>query len=388
MGPKTSQSSSPYVSVILTSFNHSAFLRQAIESVLTQTFSDFELIIWDDCSADDSWQVISSYSDSRIRPFRNTANFGPTYGVNKAIFEICLGKFIAIHHSDDVWLPEKLMTQVSYLNEHPEVGAVFSHADAINEKGNLLPIGSHFYADIFHQQNRTRYQWLRRFLLEGNALCHPSVLIRKSCYESLGGYRNDLFQLPDFDMWIRLCSKYPIHVIQESLLMYRVLDNERNTSGGRRDSTNRIQVEQSRIFEETHKFLSSQDIQFIFPELLSISNLDRSSNRLTLSTALRLHNKQSPIVHLEHIRAIGDSLRHQEANHNPQLFKDFFNMSGEIDIFGSLKASELSSLNDQVISMNGRIDTLETELKIMRSSKSWRLTSPLRKLYSLVKSII
>ena len=114
------------VSVILTSYNHAEYLREAIDSVLNQTFQDFELIIWDDASNDDSWQIIRSYNDSRIKAFQNPRNQGPVFGVNKAILEIATGEYIAIHHSDDVWDLSKLEKQLDFLEVNQNIGAVFS----------------------------------------------------------------------------------------------------------------------------------------------------------------------------------------------------------------------------------------------------------------------
>ena len=91
----------PKISVILTSFNHAKYLREAIESTLNQTFTDFELIIWDDASCDNSWEVINEYNDPRIKRFRNDIQRRGGWGMNKAITEIASGKYIAIHHSDD-----------------------------------------------------------------------------------------------------------------------------------------------------------------------------------------------------------------------------------------------------------------------------------------------
>src|SRR5206468_12755719 len=109
-----------------------------------------------------------------------------------------------IHHSDDAWEPEKLERQVAFLDGHPEIGAVFTNALAIDEVGSPLLDRTHFLFNIFDQPNRTRHEWLRFFFTVSNALCHPSVLIRKLCYEDCGLYRAGFAQLCDFDMWIRL----------------------------------------------------------------------------------------------------------------------------------------------------------------------------------------
>ena len=106
----------PKVTVILTSFNHAKYIREAIESALNQTYGDFELIIWDDASTDESWDIINSYSDPRIRVFRNERTMRAMFGINKCIAELASGEYIAIHNSDDIWETEKLARQVEFLD--------------------------------------------------------------------------------------------------------------------------------------------------------------------------------------------------------------------------------------------------------------------------------
>jgi glycosyltransferase involved in cell wall biosynthesis len=99
--------------VILTSYNHAKYLPASIESVLNQTFQDFELIIVDDASTDESWSIIQRYTDPRIQTCQNSSNEYTVYGINKAISERASGEYIAIHHSDDMWDPSKLEKQIA-----------------------------------------------------------------------------------------------------------------------------------------------------------------------------------------------------------------------------------------------------------------------------------
>src|SRR5436189_263834 len=112
----------PKVSVILTCYNTEKYLRESIESVLNQTYKDFELIIWYDESTDNSWDIISGYTDERIRVFRHEPN-GFAAHFQQAITEVARGEYIAVHHSDDAWELEKLEKQVAFLDVHPEIGA-------------------------------------------------------------------------------------------------------------------------------------------------------------------------------------------------------------------------------------------------------------------------
>lgn len=206
------------ISVILPSFNHEHFVGIAIESVLNQSFTNFELIISDDCSSDGTAEVISGYQerDSRIKSHFFQSNQGATFN-HKYLLDKAAGKYVALINSDDVWLPGKLESQVSYLEAHEDCAACFTWADFVDETGGQIDIGS----NVFKQQNRTQAEWIEHFFTKGNCICHPSVLIRKSVYDELGVYNLALRQLPDFDMWIRVVKKFQIHIIEEKLVQHR-----------------------------------------------------------------------------------------------------------------------------------------------------------------------
>jgi glycosyltransferase involved in cell wall biosynthesis len=285
----------PEISIILPSFNHEKYLREAIDSVLNQSFTDFELIIWDDASSDGSWAIIKSYSDPRIKVFRNETTKRGIYGINKAISEVTSGKYIAIHHSDDVWEPHKLKTQVDFLSAFPNIGAIFTNADAIGETSAPFADEKHFYCDIFAQPNRTRHQWLRFFFYHGNALCHPSVLIRKSCYRDIGLYRYGFAQQGDLDMWVRLCFKHEISVLPERLVKFRVRDGEANTSGNRPEVRSRLIWEFYQILNHYRTITDLAEFTMIFPETKDRFGNDLENGLIPFYLAmLALDKKEAP----------------------------------------------------------------------------------------------
>lgn len=167
------------VSIIMQSYNHAKYIRQSIESVLGQTFTDFEFIIIDDASTDESWSIINDYSDPRIRAYRNEMS-KRVENTRWAISELAVGEYIAIQHSDDVWEMNKLEKQVTFLDSQPNIGAVFTWAHIIDDDGHPFQNEDHFYSHIFEQSNRTRHEWLNHFFYHGNALCHPSVPFRNA----------------------------------------------------------------------------------------------------------------------------------------------------------------------------------------------------------------
>lgn len=235
----------PLVSIVVPSYNHARYIAKAVNSVLAQTFGDFELLISDDASTDNSWEVISSFSDHRIRTFRQEQNLGP---VGNLVFLIkeARGKYIALLNSDDAWYPEKLGKQVAVMEAQPQLGACFTWADLVDAQGREISGPEAIWNDVFRQPNRTQGEWLRHFFVKGNCLCHPSILVRKEIYDTLGFYNPGLKQLPDFEMWIRLVKHYPIHIIQENLVAH--LRDGNNTSAVSPENSARNLTELVEIF--------------------------------------------------------------------------------------------------------------------------------------------
>ena len=216
----------PLVSVVMSSYNHRAFVAETIESVLHQSFADFEFIISDDHSTDGTDDVIRGFSDSRINALFQKEN---TCGLNSYLFDLSVGEYIAIIHSDDVWLYKKLEKQVAYMESHPDCAACFTHAALIDEQGNPY-VAFDMKRNIFRQPNRTQAEWLQRFFTKGNCLCHPSILIRRDILIGLGRNRA-LRQLQDYEKWIQLVKRHPIHILQEELTLHRRhLETHVNTS--------------------------------------------------------------------------------------------------------------------------------------------------------------
>jgi glycosyltransferase involved in cell wall biosynthesis len=220
---------SPKVSVVMASYNHEAFVAQSVESVLAQSFADFELVITDDGSRDGTANVLRGFADPRISLRVFPENRGAVDALNDAISRSC-GEYVAVLNSDDYFLPDKLARQVAFLDGNPGIGAVFGVPTVVDESGRVLGEQEHVFARVFTKQNRTRIEWLRHLFESGNCLCHPTVMLRRRCYQQLGLYDPLLMNLPDLDMWIRVCRHFDLHVLPEALTGLRVLKHERNTS--------------------------------------------------------------------------------------------------------------------------------------------------------------
>lgn len=222
-------SNQPLVTVIIPSYNHSDFIGEAIESVLNQTYKNLELLIADDCSTDNSREIIGMYLDKRIVTMFNKKNKGAAINFNDAILK-ANGKYIALLNSDDSWELNKLEIQVDFLEKNKEYGAVFTDAKFLDENNNVLENKQYIWSEIFTQRNRSQGEWLQRFFFELNCICHPSMLIRKEVYDGTDLYNPGLRQLPDFKMWVDIVKFTKIYIIDEKLVKFKVLENDKNTS--------------------------------------------------------------------------------------------------------------------------------------------------------------
>ncbi len=328
----------PQISIILTSYNHGKYLRESIQSVLDQTYRDFELIILDDASTDNSWEIIGSYSDPRIRSFRNEVN---RKGIRLAdvINKYSSGDYIAVHHSDDVWEPQKLEKQVLFLDANPHIGAVFSLVTIIDEEGRSFSDESHKYFKVFKQPNRTRHEWLNHFFFHGNALCHPSVLIRKKCYEDCGYFRRGLAQLPDLDFWIRLCLKYDIYILQEKLVRFRVRADEKNVSGNRPTTRVRDHFEKLHILDNYQTIPTVDDLLMIFPDAKKYINPINPDINFALGR-FAVDSGPSKVHKLFGLNLLFEAMNDPERakkilEFNHFDIKDFYKLSGEHDVFST-----------------------------------------------------
>lgn len=375
----------PKVSIILTSFNHEQYICEAIDSVLGQTFVDFELIIWDDASSDNSWHLINQYTDPRIKAFRNEKQKRGIWGINTSISEKTSGDFIAIHHSDDVWEPEKLEKQIAFLDTHTDIGAVFCNALAITEYGSPLSNESHFYFNIFNQVNKSRFEWLRQFFNQGNALCHPSVMIRRNCYLDCGLYRYGLAQVGDFDMWIRLCIKYEIHVLPDKLIRFRVLRNEANSSGNRSDARIRGVYESYKLLQNYRNIKQFDDLIKVFPEAEQYDRNNESDTEFALAmVSLNINTMTTTKLFALDLlfEIISDVKRAAKIKRLYNFdYKSFIELTSTYDIF---LLEELEALNEMAMIRDAKIISISNERDQLLKSIGWRITKPLRKIKSLI----
>ena len=201
--------STPRISVILPAYNSEKYIAEAIESILNQSYKDFELIILNDGSTDKTPEIIQKYADTdkRITFVNNTENRGLIAVLNQGL-DMARGEYIARMDSDDISLPERFDKQVKYLDNNPDVGVLGTKIHgfgAIDAAGIQIPVVTAI--DMLNQ----------------NYIAHPSVMMRKSLFDKYNlRYNPDYKHCEDMELWSRMIFLTKFHNIMETLLMYRI----------------------------------------------------------------------------------------------------------------------------------------------------------------------
>lgn len=215
----TKQIPLPLVSVCVASYNHEAYIGEALESILAQSYSNIEILVIDDASTDKSAEVIESYArryPGRFRTVVLSVNEGISRASNR-LFAMAQGEFVALLGSDDRMLQQRIERQVAYLLENPDCVGVFTNIAVIDAQGRR-PVNPTGWEGLFNQP----IIHLRRQLLTGNFLNAPSAMVRRNDLIEAGGYDPLLRYVQDYDLWGRLLLRGELIRLHECLTEYRV----------------------------------------------------------------------------------------------------------------------------------------------------------------------
>jgi glycosyltransferase involved in cell wall biosynthesis len=217
MSSRSLQMSSPKVSVLMSVYNGEQYLREAVESILSQTFYDFEFLIIDDASTDASVRIIQSYNEPRIKLVQNASRMGLTRSLNRGI-QLAAGEYLARMDADDISLPERLERQAAFLDEHPSCSVVATRIIQVDGAG--AEVG--YWTE--ERETNTSLEIYQQ-LPKSNCVAHPSVMLRAAIARRYG-YNERQKHSQDYDLWLRLCADgLHIEKLDEALLRYRVHQN-------------------------------------------------------------------------------------------------------------------------------------------------------------------
>jgi|GEM_PF-681196 len=269
----------PTISVLMAVYNGEKYLKEAIESILVQTFVDFEFIIIDDASTDRSGVIIRSYNDPRIRLIKNEKNLGLTISLNKGLLE-AQGKYVARMDADDISKPFRLERQYEFMENNPSVVLVGSWAETIDKNGVVSGL----------RKVPVDPEMIKFELVWKNCFFHSSVCFRKKEIISMGCYDENYRYVQDYDLFSRLTNTYLLANIPQALIQWRAHD--RSVVGSPhsqkivRDNT--LEIIRSNIRNYTN--LSEHDFN-ILKKTLILRELDSSVTFYEVSKALLLNRK-------------------------------------------------------------------------------------------------
>lgn len=305
----------PKVSVVIPAYNAMTYLPETVESVIRQTFTDFEVLIIDDGSSDHIVQWASEIKDQRVRLI-SQENQGLPGARNTGITQ-AQGEYIAFLDADDLWEPTKLEKQVYCLDNNPLVGLVHTWMLLVDEQGKSTGrlMKSNAEGDVWKQ------------LVERNMIACPSVIVRRCCFETVGIFDITLRSIEDWDMWLRLAVHYPFAVIKEPLAYYRQLPSSMSKN--------------CQVMEQAFQIVIEKAFCSTLPEFLYLKQRSYGYAYLCLAwKALQSRNRDYP-------QAI--NFRQQAIAHYPKLrfSRDYLSLSTAIallQLFGDHRYSRVLAI--------------------------------------------
>jgi glycosyltransferase involved in cell wall biosynthesis len=364
-------------------YQHEKYIAEAIQSILVQTFEDFELIIVNDGSTDRTDEIIRSFQDDRIK-YIYQENQGPSAASNNGILA-SRGKYIALMSGDDVCYPQRLEIQYQYLNNSGKK-IVFSWVDFIDDDSQLF-IGEHFAQNYFNHPNRTRAEILNWFFMNGNYLCAITVLVEKEILLEFGLFNLASIQLQDFDMWIKVVKKYDIWLIEEKLVKYRIRSNGNNLSSDPANSIRSI-FEGYQIYKNILDNVSIELFKSSFSEYIKHPEFQEGyeyelekaflylSHSFTSSQSI-CTEKLFELLQNEEILSVAKS---KYSFSLPELYQ----LTKNTDITNSKKQTEIEKLQAQLYQTQIELERSQNTITAMESSKFWQI----RKLWFKFKHLL
>lgn len=244
----------PLVSICIPTYNSARYLRESLDSIVNQTYTNKEIIVSDNASTDETKKIVEEYVEKyKIKYYRNNRNIGGEANFTRCI-ELANGEYIAIFHSDDIYKPEMVQKQVNAFQGNLSIAAVFTMANHINNFGKIvgedklpaeLKYKNYFYfPEIFFSIMRN-----------DNFLLCPSAMVKGEIYKKLAPFNEDKFKTSaDLDMWLRILKKYPIAILNEKLMNRRI----NNTQGSY--TTTYLRTEQLDFFKVMDHYLLHKSI--------------------------------------------------------------------------------------------------------------------------------
>jgi glycosyltransferase involved in cell wall biosynthesis len=399
------------VSIVMVNYNQEKFLKKAIDSVLIQTYKNWELIIVDDGSTDRSVDIIKEYEDDRIKPIFLQENSHICIATNTG-FAAVNGKYIARLDSDDIWEKEKLEKQMDFMQQNPDAKVCFTQIELIDENGKNINDREPELLSLYNSRQKSREEWIKFFFFVGNSLL-PTLVFEKKLLDIVGGFKLNYCQTHDFEFLIRLIKHTDFYFVEEELVKYRRTSAQNSASTVKKNT---------RFFNEYmdiryHFFENMSDELFISAFKEFFHNKDASTHEeIVCEQAFLLekcigYSDDNPILGLFKLGELmndekyGRVLR-EKYNYTPKKYyeetckkilwvkkdnewkqelekqkEDLKNKEEHIQ-----KLLEIKELQqNHIIKVEQELEVFRQKLHAMEESRSWKMTQPIRKLKEKVR---
>jgi glycosyltransferase involved in cell wall biosynthesis len=357
----------PKVTIAIPTYNSEKFLEQTLKSILDQTYQDFEIIISDDNSNDNTKNIVDYYLEKykNIKFFTNTNNLGLFANFNKCI-EYAQGEYINIIGHDDVMLPRNIQMKCKILDNYPNVGLVASSIKCIDQYNNFITLGDVNWAKYEADSLEKGKEWIQYKASANNPICCPFVFLRRSTLEKSGFFSCEYPFVGDYEMWLRVAIFADIYFLNETLGYFRWHKNN-----------------------ESHKYSGL----YYLTEVSQVWN--SIINRLNL-TERELNQIEIRILSGLYEYFVMDNLNNFElASKMCQILDQWRNVPIKISLVTDLLNQKIIEQNNQLIDQERqychKINLLQSEnyslkstIKAMKSSKFWQL----RQIWFQLKNLV
>ena len=363
----------PRVTVAMPTCNGATYVEEAIASVLAQTFDDFELVIVDDCSDDDTVARVSRFSDARMRVERHAIRRGLVGNWNRCL-SAASGDYLTIFHQDDLMARDNLARKVALLDVHPQVAFVHSNVEQVGPDGTVLSPWWYAAPEAADAGVHRGRDFLERLFWGDNVVCCPSVLLRRQALLSHGVFDSHLPFTADWEMWMRLCLFYDVAYMPETLVSYRRhAGAETERFPGARGlaqyflAKHRLVVKYGEHLPEDWRMRLvdqyGQEAQRLASEALADGRPREAWELFMLAGSVHAHT-----------RPVQDDIPEPDP------------LSGMMPAFFDRVAAECDRRTGRAErdSWRRRCELLEHEVSALRTSLSWKVTAPLRLLFRVL----
>ena len=252
----------PLVSICVPCYNHAKYIPYFMESVLSQNYDNWELIITDDCSTDGSYELLTSYKDARVKIFKNDKNRHLCDTMNNS-FRKAKGKYICIMYTDDAMCPNKIQKDVEYMESHVGIDILYTNTIRIDENNNIRK-------EQYNLSNMSNSNAiLHDLFLNTNTCSIPGMFLKKECLEKVGLHNRLLCLTQDYEHHVRLLFHYKSALSPEPTCFYRIRDGEANLSHMNSKNVNMLYIETTFVLNAFIKEIkTTKKLLDIFPEAI------------------------------------------------------------------------------------------------------------------------